>query len=205
MSQTRTKFIVLFLGVFLAIVLMSCSEDTPYDQRTVMIVSSINDNTPFFSDVLNQGDSLYERDGVTYKTNDDYVVEDYLPVTFYNKPYSSIFETENSSLGDFLVTNYDVEFVRLDGGTSPVPSFSGETSVLVPANSTVEANILLVPFSVKNQSPLYDLRYSPDEIITYAHITFHGHEVQTNRNISFETGVTVTFGDKLQVKGNEEY
>jgi len=204
MFQARTRWIVFSAGVLLALILLSCSENTPYDQRTVLIVSSINDGTPFFSDVLNQGDSLYEKDGVTYKTNDDYVVEDYLKVTFYNKPYSSVLDVDASSLGDFLVTGYDVEFVRTDGGTSPVPPFSGETSVLVPANSTVEANILLVPFYLKNQPPLVNLRYTGDEILAYAHITFHGHEVQTDRNISFETGISVSFGDKLQINGQDQ-
>ncbi len=204
MFQARTRWIMFSAGVLLALIFLSCSEDTPYDQRTVMIISSINDGSPFFSDVLNQGDSLYEKDGVTFKTNDDYVVEDYLKVTFYNKPYSSILDVDGGSLGDFLVTGYDVEFTRTDGGTTPVPPFSGETSVLVPANSVVEANILLVPFYLKNQSPLVELRYSPNEIMAYAHITFYGHEVQTDRNISFETGISVSFGDKLQINGQSQ-
>lgn len=204
MFQARTRWIMFSAGVLLALILLSCSENTPYDQRTVLIVSSVNDGSPFFSDVLNQGDSLYEKDGVTLKTDDDYVVEDYLKVTFYNKPYSNILDFDESSLGDFIVTGYDVEFVRTDGGTSPVPPFSGETSVLVPANSTVDANILLVPFSLKNQSPLVDLRYSPNEILAYAHIKFYGHEVQTDRNLFFETGISVCFGDKLQINGRDQ-
>ncbi|RKZ08871.1 hypothetical protein DRQ05_00735 [bacterium] len=202
MFQTRTKLIVFIVALFIGVIFLSCSDDTSYDQRTIVVVSSINEGSPFVSDVLNQGDSLYNADNVTYKTEDDYIEEDYIPVTFYNRPYSSLIDVDNSSLGDFLVTGYDVEFIRSDGGTSPVPPFSGQTSILVPANSTVEANILIVPFYVKNQPPLVNLEYTANEIMTYAHIVFHGHEVQTDRNIDFTADISVDFADPLQGVGN---
>ena len=57
--------VVMFASLFMLVaVIMSCSEDTNYDQRTVVYVSSINGDSPFICDVLSQGDSLYD-DGVS--------------------------------------------------------------------------------------------------------------------------------------------
>lgn len=183
--------------------LVSCTDETNYDQRTVVYVSSINDGAPFLCDVLNQGDSLYEPDQRTYKTSDDFITEDYIVVEFYNKPYSSVLDPENSSLGDFLVTDYDVSFTPLGAASLPVQPFSGKTSVLVPSGEKVTGAILLVPYAAKQVSPLVDLMYSPNEIMAFARIVFHGHEVQTNRTVSFETGISVNFADPLLTKNDQ--
>jgi len=185
---------VLIIGALL----VGCDEDSNYDQRTVVYVSNINDGFPVLSDVRNQGDSLYEKDGETFKRDDDFWLEDWIKVEFHNRPYSSVVDPNSGSLGDFLFTSYDVEFVRMDGGTSPVPPFTGETSILVPANSLVEGVILLVPVSAKRISPLVDLEYTANEIMTNAHITFHGHEIQTDREIDFSAGILVNFADILE-------
>ena len=193
---------VLIVGALL----VGCDEDSNYDQRTVVYVSNINDGFPVLSDVRNQGDSLYERDGTTFKMDDDFWVEDWVTVEFHNRPYNSVVDPNSSSLGDFLFTSYDVEFIRTDGGVTPVQPFTGETSILVPANSMVEGGILLVPVYAKRMSPLVDLEYTADEIMTNAHITFHGHEVQTDREVHFSAGILVNFADILnedeQDKGN---
>lgn len=177
--------------------LVGCDEDSNYDQRTVVYVSNINEGFPVLSDVRNQGDSLYERDGVTFKYDDDFWLEDWVKVEFHNRPYSSIVDPNSSSLGDFLLTSYDVEFMTMDGSATPVPPFTGETSVLVPANSLVEGAILLVPVYSKRMVPLVDLEYTANEIMTNAHITFHGHEIQTDREVHFSAGVVVNFVDIL--------
>jgi len=78
------------LGVFFLVLaglvafLVGCQSD-PEEKRAVITVSSINDNQPYFSDVISQGDSVYDRSG-TPVTWDDYVDEDWVNVTFYNKP-----------------------------------------------------------------------------------------------------------------------
>ncbi len=199
----RNFAVILCLAAITAGALLTgCSEDSPYDQRTVMLISYINDGSPYFSDVLNQGDSLFYTETETYKLSDDFVEEDYVKIRFHNRPYNSIADPDISSLGDFLVTHYDVEFTNTaDPDHPPVQEFTGMTSILIPANSEVEAFILLVPFSNKNDMTgiLRPLRYTGDEVHSYVMITFHGHEVQTDRNISFTAGVTVNFADPLCV------
>lgn len=197
MSVKKCTAFTFVTALIIGALLVGCDEDSNYDQRTIVYISNINEGFPVLSDVRNQGDSLYERDGVTWKRDDDYWVEDWVTVEFHNRPYSSIVDPCNSSLGDFLVTSYDVEFITMDGTPTPVPPFTGETSVLVPANSLVEAAILLVPVAAKQVSPLVDLEYTANEIMTNVHITFHGHEIQTDREVHFPAGVVVNFADIL--------
>jgi hypothetical protein len=193
----KSKVVVLASALLILGVILSCSEDTNYDQRTVVYVGGVNEDKPFMCDVLNQGDSLFQEDMVTYKTIDDNVTEDYVAVLFYNKPYSTVIEPGTGSLGDFLVTGYDVTFHSMGGADEPVAPFSGSTSILVPASGSVTAYVLLVPFSAKNSDPLDSMKYTAIEIMSRAHIIFHGHYVQTETLVDFATDLTVDFADPL--------
>ena len=184
----------LVVGV-LAIIAASCENGTE-ENRAVVIVSSINENVPFFSDVLEQGDTVLVG-GLPY-TVDDFITEDYVIVTFYNRPYNEFTTTgPGKPLSDFIVTRYLVEWRLAGGATGSVPpAFEGATSVQVPSNTLVSAAILLVPFNLKNESGIFfPLWYSDTEVLTIAHITFWGHEVGTDREWSFAAELTVNFGD----------
>jgi hypothetical protein len=187
----------LVVGIF-AIFVASCDNDSE-ENRAVVIVSSINENVPYFSDVIEQGDTIYVG-GLPY-TVDDFITEDYVPVTFYNRPYNDFTTTgPGKPLSDFLITRYRVEWRRADGSSGPVPAaYDGATSVQVPSNTFVTAAVLLVPFSAKNTSLLSDINYLgpnfPDEIMAIAHITFWGHEVGTDREWSVAAELSVNFGD----------
>jgi len=201
MSAKKITIFTLISLIAFGLFLLGCDEDSSYDQRTVVYVSNVNDGAPFISDVLNQGDSLWTEDYSDYNTSDDFIEEDYLKIEFHNRPYSSVVDVSGSSLGDFLLTSYDVEFIRYDAGTVPVRPFRGQTSILVPCDSKVEALILLVPFGEKQVSPLADIQYDWDvEILAFARITFHGHEVQSEREIEFTANVTVNFGDPVEIE-----
>lgn len=191
------KAIVLSFALLLGAVILSCSEDTNYDQRTVVYVGGVNLNSPYLADVLSQGDSVYNADMVTFKLADDMVREDFIVIEFFNKPYSTVIEPGTGNLGDFLVTGYDVSFIPYGGALEPVPAFTGTTSILVPASGSAVGSILLVPFAAKNVSPLIDLRYSPGEIMAQAHFVFRGHYIQTDTEVEFEANVSVNFADPL--------
>jgi hypothetical protein len=179
----------------IALFVASCQNESE-ENRAVVIVSSINENVPFFSDVLEQGDTVMAS-GVYY-TRDDFISEDYVLVTFYNRPYNPFTTTApGAPLSDFLITRYRVEWRLAGGGAAdslPGP-YDGATSIQVPSNTYVSAGVLLVPFQVKNSSTFAALRYSPDEILAIAHITFWGHEVGTNREWSLAAELSVNFGD----------
>ncbi len=193
------------LGV-LAVLVGSCDNDSE-ENRAVVIVSSINENTPFFSDVLEQGDTLYV--GTTPYTIDDFIREDWVPVTFYNRPYNAIGVTRpGGPLSDFLITRYRVEWARADGGpdTEVPPTYDGATSIQVPSNSYVTAAILLVPYEVKNMPFMQLINYLnpvsvggrfPDEYLMIANITFWGHEVGTGREWTLGASLTCNFADPV--------
>jgi hypothetical protein len=163
----------------------------------------MNDGMPYLCDVLNQGDSLYYEETFILKLEDDFITEDRVKVVFHNRPYNGLIEP-NLSLGDFLVTGYTVEFMPTDGSPVPATSFTGNTSVLIPADEMVEAWIVLVPFDAKTVDPLLSMQYTNQEIYSNAVITFRGHEVQTDREISFEAGLHVNFADPLITKNNKD-
>ena len=93
MSRRLTLFacFAVLVGVFLA----SCDTDGE-QKRSIVTVSSMNNNAPFFSDVLDQGDTLYVG-GVPY-TVDDFVKEDLaqekclLPETRTTGPRNGVLE-----------------------------------------------------------------------------------------------------------------
>jgi hypothetical protein len=194
----KRKFFLFLALVGLAAVLASSCNTTSEEHRSVVSVSSINDNAPFFSDVLDQGDSIK----VT-QTGDDFIQEDYVPVTFYNRPYSSAVTTDPElPYSDFIITRYTVTWERVDGGPAlPASmSFTGGTSIIVPTTETVEASILLVPALLKQNATISALQYSANEILAIAHIQFYGHEVGSDREWAVPASLSVSFGDYLGKK-----
>ena len=187
-----------------AAVMVGCdSKPDNYTTRCIIYVSYLNDGEPYLCDVLNQGDSLYYEDTFTLKLEDDFITEDLVKVTFHNRPYNGIIEPA-LSLGDFLVTGYTVEFVPTDGSAVPLSGFTGNMSVLIPADEMIDAYIVLVPFAAKTVDPLVSMQYTNLETYTNARIIFSGHEVQTTREIKFEAGLHVNFADPLITKTNKD-
>lgn len=206
MSRKLTLFacFAVLVGVFLA----SCDTDGE-QKRSIVTVSSMNNNAPFFSDVLEQGDTLYYPPGVPF-TQDDFVKEDWCPIILKNTPYNTIvFTGPDRPYSDFLVTHYHVQWRRVDGG-GPVPGPSdGATNINVPSGEEVEANILLIPYEVKNTALMMSINYLnpgpgpapapafPDEFLMVADVTLYGHEVGTGREQEFTASVSVSFGDPV--------
>jgi hypothetical protein len=199
----KAKVAAFLSALILGALILSCSEDSNYDQRAVVYVSSINDDKPFLCDVLNQGDSLWNSTKTAYKTDDDFITEEWVKIVFHNKPYSAIIDPAAGDLGNVLITSYDVSFTPLGGAAVPVQPFTGHTSILVPPDEFVPASILICPFAAKQVDPLLSLMYSPNEIMSYAHVVFHAEEVQTTRTFTFETSLTVNFADPLNSKDNQ--
>ena len=204
MSVRKMSLVAAVMLIVGTAVMVGCdSKPDNFTTRTIVYVSYMNDGMPYFCDVLEQGDSLYYEDTAVLKLEDDYIREDRVKVLIHNRPYSGLIEP-NLSLGDFLVQSYTVEFASTDGGPTPLPPFTGNTSVLIPANEMVEAWIVLVPFDAKTVDPLVSMQYTNQEIYSNATITFSGVEVQTDRVISFTAGLHVNFADPMITKNNKD-
>jgi hypothetical protein len=202
MNRKITLFacLALVVGVFLA----SCN-DAGENGRAVVTVSSMNNNAPFFSDVLDQGDTLYFPPGTAF-IDDDFVREDWVPVIFYNRPYNDVVTTgPGQPFADFLVTGYHVTWRRVDGGVGVPPNYTGATNINVPSGEEIPAQILLVPYEVKNSPLMTTINYLnpapggafPDEYLMIANVEFFGHEVGTDREQNFFAEVSVSFGDPV--------
>ena len=192
----KRKIVAFSLVVGLIAVIAGSCENESENNRAVVIVSSINENVPFFSDVLEQGDTVLV--GGSYYTVDDFITEDYVLVTFYNRPYNDFTTTGPAKpLSDFLITRYRVEWRLATDSSGPVPSmYEGATSIQVPANTLVSAAVLLVPFQLKSETGIFfPYWYSNDEILSIAHLTFWGHEVGSDREWSLAAELSVNFGD----------
>ncbi len=204
MSVRKMSLFAVVMLMVGAIIMVGCdNKPDNYTTRTIVYVSYMNDGMPYLCDVLSQGDSLYYQDTEDYKFTDDFITEDRVKVIFHNRPYSGLLEP-GGSLGDFLVTGYTVEFTSTDGNPTPLPPFTGNTSVLIPENEMIEAWIVIVPFDAKTVDPLVSMQYTNLEIYTNATVTFRGHEIQTDREITFTAGLHVNFGDPLITKSNED-
>lgn len=191
--------IIAVAGAFLA----SCNDDE--QNRAVVTVAGINDNLPFFSDVLDQGDTVFVSGSCpacTPFTADDFFREDYVTVAFQNRPYN-VFVTTGPNLpyNDFLVTRYRVDWQRTDGGTGVPLSYNGATAITVPSGETVVAAVLLVPYEVKNTPLMSSINYLgatfPDEYLMIATMTFWGHEVGSDREQSFQGSISANFADPV--------
>jgi hypothetical protein len=157
--------------------LASCEGD---QNRSVITVASINENNPFFSDVI-------DSNGVVH--------EDYVMVVLENRPYNILVTTGPSQpFGDFIVTRYRVEWRRVDGGTGLPATYNGATSISIPSGEKVAASIILVPAIEKVGSVLLPLQ-AGGEYLMVATVTFWGHEGGVERETSFQGTLSVNFAN----------
>ncbi len=203
------------IGVLIVALGCDATDNENESNRSVIVVNSINDGNPFFSDVLDQGDTLFDVSGA-YFALDDFVVEDLVPVSFFNRPYDqTVITGPGLPYGDFLVTSYDITWTELDNNSSagPLPissmnSVNNGTNIFVQSGGVGLGSILLVPFSQKTGTSLWILRHpaapglpaaAGGEITALANITFRGHEVGTDHEILIPTSLLVSFGDVIEV------
>jgi hypothetical protein len=190
--------------------LVAGCDNTGEQQRSVVVVRQVNQGAPVIVDVLEQGDSLFQDDGITPITHDDFITQDWLVVEMQNVPYNPLVTTEPGlPHGDFVVTDYEIVWTRTDGGSEKLPTFRGNTSQVIPSGGDAVFAILLVTFDDKRLPVLNDLNYmSPvaagDEIHMRADITFEGHEVGTERETEIKTTVSAAFVDLVVATSDKD-
>jgi hypothetical protein len=167
-------------------------DDTPQQNRSVISVTSINQNvTPLLSDVIyNDGTS-----GTSY-------VADYVEVIMDNRPYNDMILTAPGfPYGEFQVTHYKVEWTRTDGGSPALPTYEGKLSMVIPSGKINGGNVLVVTVDNKTNPPLSDLAGTANTITMDAKITFYGHEVGVDRETEVIANLGVLFGDVVNDAG----
>jgi hypothetical protein len=175
-----------------------CADDT--STRSVVSVVSINANRPLQSDVRGLGDDPLDP-------TDDTITDDIVEITLANYPHDNALKlAPGYPFGDVIFTEYSVTFIRGDGdGPAPSP-FSGAMYLKVP-NAQPHPNeyvpptgyILMVPGSLKLESPLDDLAYGGGQINATACVEFIGRETTSNDVVKTTATLSVNFANYVDV------
>jgi hypothetical protein len=107
-----------------------------------------------------------------------------------------------TSNNEVTITQYHVEYIRADGrnvqGVDVPYAFDGGVTGTIPAGGTLTLGFTLVRNVAKQESPLAQLRTSPNIINAIARVTFYGQDrvgnkIQATGQIDIEFG---NFGDQ---------
>ncbi|MDH3199033.1 MAG: hypothetical protein OEO21_12425 [Candidatus Krumholzibacteria bacterium] len=193
------KRFLVFIGVAAVAfgALAGCDSDQN-QQRSIMFVTSLNCGAPGVLDALEQGDTLWDPAAgppVPY-TVDDFISEDWIEVTFANKPYNpTVLTGSGAPHGDYIVEGYVITWVRSDGGPVPPPREEA-MGVSVPSLDETIALVRLVSMQEKITPLITGLQYggAPGFTMT-AVIDFFGREAGTDRQTTFRSQISVEVDD----------
>jgi hypothetical protein len=99
---------------------------------------------------------------------------------------------------EVTINRFHVEYTRADGRNTPgvdVPfAFDGAVTGTITANGTLTMGFVLVRNVAKEESPLAQLRTSPNIITTIAKVTFYGTD-RTGNAVSVTGQIEIDFGN----------
>ena len=189
----RRNLIIMLALVTIAALLAGCSNNDENEwKRLVCEVSSINNGTPLLSAYLYVGADKEAG------TEDDIFPIDWVPVSFYARPYSSaIVLPEDGVSSWFHVTGYDLTWHPGASAPAELTDYNvtnGLCEALVPVNDHGLVNILIADRVMKEEPWFQDLILNPGLSYTAAcDIKFYGHETGNTEVVTVEGGFMVTF------------
>jgi hypothetical protein len=108
------------------------------------------------------------------------------------------FLIDPTSNNQVTITRYHVAFRRADGRNTPgvdVPfGFDGAVTGTLPPTGTLTLDFELVRHVAKDESPLAQLRVSPNIINTIAEVTFYGTDLVGNA-VTAAASMSIEFGN----------
>ncbi|MBM3286106.1 MAG: hypothetical protein FJY88_01965 [Candidatus Eisenbacteria bacterium] len=151
---------------------VGCSDDSA--PRSSVNIESINGNEVLDSDVYNNGD-----DGEP-GTDDDFIVEDQVPIVLRNRPHDAgLSMRANGPFGAVVLNRYSV---RLPSELE-LPNISGGLYLRIPSGSTAIGEVTVIPAEYKQAPPLDQLAYLGGEIRFTAEITLYGVEEDSREEV----------------------
>jgi hypothetical protein len=103
-----------------------------------------------------------------------------------------------TSNNEVTVNRYHVEYIRADGRNTPgvdVPyAFDSALTGTIPAGGTVTLGFELVRSAAKLESPLVQLKTSPNIINVIARVTFYGAD-RVGNNVTVMGQIGIEFGN----------
>lgn len=99
---------------------------------------------------------------------------------------------------EVTITRVHVQYIRTDGrnveGVDVPYAFDGAATGTIPAGGTLTLGFVLVRNIAKAESPLAQLRTSPNIITSIANVTFYGAD-RTGNAISVTGQISISFGN----------
>ena len=119
-------------------------------------------------------------------------------VTLRSSARNIVTPSAPTSNNDVTITRVRVEYFRADGRNTPgvdVPyPFDGAVTATVPGGGTATIGFELVRNVAKQESPLIQLRGSPNIITAIARVTFYGQD-RTGNQVSVGGQIQIDFGN----------
>ncbi len=158
-------------------ILAGCSDDSA--PRSLLQVTSVNENQPLSSDVAEGPDSSLT------------VREDIIEITVKNNPHDDVLSLSgDGAFGYVTLERYEIRFESEES----IPPVTGNLGWTVASGSSVKGSLVVVPASHKVAAPLISLR-NGGEIQTTARLTITGREATSDAKVSVETSFPVHFAN----------
>ncbi len=189
----RRNLIFALTMTALVAVLAGCSNHDGNEwKRLVCEVENVNNGFPLISAYLDVG-----ADSEAGTADDIYTI-DWVPVTFYARPYSSaIVLPEDGVSSWFHVTSYDVIWHPGPGAPVELTDFNITNALVearIPVNDRGSVNVLVADRVMKEQPWFRALYDNPGTSFTAAcELRFHGNETGNSEVVTIEGGFMVTF------------
>lgn len=190
--MNRRNFkLFLVLAAIIALAAGCSNHDENEWQRLVCEVESVNNGLPLLSGYRNSGADIESTDDDTYPV-------DWVPVSFYSRPYSSAITIPEDGLSSwFHVTHYDLIWhlgPDAPEGLTDYNVTNGFCDARVPVNDHGSVNILIADRVMKEEPWFLELDTTPGRSFTAAcELRFHGHETGNSKIVTMESGFMVTF------------
>jgi len=190
--KRRNLIIMLALTVSAAILAGCSNHDGNEWKRLVCEVESVNDGTPLLSAYLEVGADKEAG------TADDVFPIDWVPVSFYARPYSSaIVLPEDGVSSWFHVTGYDLIWHPGPNAPAEMTEYNVTNAFCearIPVNDHGMVSVLIADRVMKEEPWFVELYTIPGHSFTAAcELRFHGHETGNSETVTLESGFMVTF------------
>jgi len=176
---------LIFLGLISTVVLglAACDNASIERQRSVVEVASVADNGVYVAGIWDAG-----SDNI-FPSTDDFQPAGHVPITLKSRSYNEFIQAPDlTPYGQFHVTGVSVDW-RAAHPSTPVAqltpfNYSAGYDVVIPKDTEVTFNLMIIPFNMKQDPFLANLVAEPTRggdgstppFTAVAHFTITGHD-----------------------------
>ncbi len=192
------KRAILFVAGLSLVALIGCDENSSERQRSVVEIASVAEGGVYVAATWDAGSDKQ------FGTTDDFQPAGHVPITLRNRSYNEFIEAPDlSPFGNFHVTEVGVQWFPVDANT-PIDrltpyNYTAQYDLVIPKDSEITFNLLVAPFTMKNDQYFLDLAAgnggngSTPPFTANARIIVKGHDSGDERTVTIEGGLIVEF------------